>query len=199
MSFVVIEPTGNISHERLQQLVSSALPQLTRFRSRLVDRPLGVGPPFWAEIDSYDPTSQIHRATVAAPGGHREFADLVARLSSETRDRREMLWEAWSVDGLSGGRWALVVRLSPVLSERGVGAAAIWSRLLRCDPRDDGGGDQPKQPSPETPEPGELAAEVIGQILELQFKSLFLVAETAAELLRTVRGQAGGRRPVAEL
>jgi diacylglycerol O-acyltransferase len=192
VSFVVIEPTERISHERIQQLVASSLPQLTHFRSRLVDRPLGVGPPFWAEIDRYDPSSQINRATVRAPGGHRELAALIAHLSAEPSRRREMLWEAWSIDGLSGGRWALVLRLSPVLNERGAGTAAIWSRLLHSDPQRGGRDDQPKQPSPVIPAVGELAAEVITEILEFQFKSLFLVAETVTGLLRSVWGQLGG-------
>ena len=191
LSFVVIEPTEQISHERLQRLVASSLPQLTHFRSRLVDRPLGVGPPFWAEIERYDPSSQIHRATVRAPGGHRELAALIAQLSSEPRLHSEMLWEAWSIDGLSGGRWALVVRLSPVLNERGVAAAAVWSRLLHSDPHHGGGDDQLKQPGPVTPAVGELATEVITEILEFQFKALFLVAETVSGLLRSAWGQLG--------
>ena len=98
VSFIVIEPADQISHERLQQWVGSSLPQLTRFRSRLVDRPLGLGPPFWTEIDRYDPSSQIHRATLQAPGGQREFADLIAHLSAGSRHQREMLWEAWSIE-----------------------------------------------------------------------------------------------------
>jgi diacylglycerol O-acyltransferase len=191
VSFVVIEPTERISHERLEQLVASSLPQLTHFRSRLVDRPLGVGPPFWAEIDRYDPSSQIHRATVRAPGGHRELATLIAQLSEKPHPPRETLWEAWSIDGLSGGRWALVVRLSPVLNDRGVGAAAIWSRLLHSDRQHGGSDDQPKQPSPVRPAVGELAAEVITEILEFQFKGLFLVAETVTGLLRSAWGQLG--------
>ena len=190
VSFIVLEPDDHMSHERLQELVGSSLPQLTRFRSRLVDRPWGLGPPFWTEIDRYDPSSQIHRATLAAPGGQREFADLIAHLSAESPHHREMLWEAWSIDGLSGGRWALAVRLSPVLSERGVGAAAIWSRLLRSDPR--GSDDQPKQPSPGRPAVGELVAEVISELLEFQFKGLYLVGETVSGLLHVLHRQLGG-------
>jgi diacylglycerol O-acyltransferase / wax synthase len=198
VSFIVVEPTDHISHERLQQWVGSSLPQLTRFRSRLVDRPWGVGPPFWTEIDRYDPSSQIHRATLQAPGGPREFADLIAHLSAGSRHNREMLWEAWSIDGLSGGRWALAVRLSPVLSERGVGAAAIWSRLLRSDPQQDGSDDQPRQPSPGKPAVGELVAGVISELLEFHFKGLYLVAETVSGLLHVVGRQLGGMHVVDE-
>jgi diacylglycerol O-acyltransferase / wax synthase len=199
ISFVVLEPTEHLSHERLHQLVASSLPQLTRFRSRLVNRPLGVGPPFWAEIDRYDPSPQIHRATVQAPGGHRELAELIAQLSAQSPHRSEMLWETWTIDGLSGGRWALVVRLSPLLSDRGVGAAAIWPRLLSADPQPDGSDGHPEESSPARPAVGEFAAEVITEILEFQFMGLFLVAETVTALLRSVRGQLGGTRVVAEI
>ncbi len=169
--------------------MASSLPQLTRFRSRLVDRPLGVGPPFWAEIDGYDPSAQIHRATLRDSGRHREFADLIAQLSAGSRRQREMLWEAWSIDGLPGGRWALVVRLSPVLSES---APSVWSRLLHSDPRHDGSDDQARQPSPAIPAVSELAADVIAELVEFQFKGLYLVAGTVTGLVRALQRQLGG-------
>jgi diacylglycerol O-acyltransferase len=105
VSLIILEPSEQISHERLHQLVGTSLPDLTRFRSRLVPRPLGVGPPFWAEIDDYDPTSQIHRATIRAPGGRREFADLISQLSAGSRNHREMPWEAWSIDAGTERQW----------------------------------------------------------------------------------------------
>jgi len=197
VSFVVLESTEHLSHERLHQLVASTLPQLTRFRSRLVHRPLGVGPPFWAEIDRYDPSPQIHGATVQAPGGHRELAELIAQLSAELPDRSETLWDAWSVNGLSGGRWALVVRLSPLLSEHG-GAASIWSRLLRPHPHHGVSDDHPEESSPVAPAMGELASEVIAELFEFQVMGLFLVAETVTALLRTVSRQFGGTRVVSD-
>jgi diacylglycerol O-acyltransferase len=190
VSFVIIEPTDRISHERLHALVGSSLPRLARFRSRLVDRPLGVGPPFWAEIDNYDPASQIHQVTLRAPGGEGEFADLIARLSEASGQHREMLWEAWSIDGLSGGRWALAVRTSPALSERGVGIPTLWSRLLRSDQHDDRSGDPPQQSG--VTAAGELVTGVVGELLEFQFKGLWLATETVAGLLGTLRRQMTG-------
>ncbi len=80
----------------------------------------------------------------------------------------------------------------------GVGAADIWSRLLHSDPRHGGRDDQPKQPSPVRPAVSELAAEVITEILEFQFKGLFLVGEAVSGLLRAAWGQLGGTHPGAE-
>lgn len=188
VSLIIIESSDHISHARLHQLVGSSLPQLTRFRSRLVKRPLGVGPPLWAEIDDYDPTSQIHQATTRPPGGRRELADLITQLTVGPRVDPEMLWETWSIDGLSGGRWALAVRLSPALSDGGVGAASMWSRILH-DARSN---DLPRQSSPGRPDVGELVADVIAELLDLQIKGLRLIAETATGLLHAVRGRLRG-------
>ncbi len=191
LSLIILEPSDRLSHEKLQQLVGSSLPQLARFRSRLVGKPLGVGQPLWSEIDDYDPTPQIHRATVRAPGGRRELADLIAQLSAGPYDRKT-LWEAWSIDGLAGGRWALAVRISPALNEDGVGVASAWSRLLRSDPHNDGDDNKPAQTSLGTPSLGELMTDVITELLEIQVNGLWLIAETVAGALRTVRDQLRG-------
>ena len=113
VSLIIIEPSDHLSHKRLDQLVGSSLPQLARFRSRLVGRPLGVGRPLWAEIDDYDPASQIHRATIRAPGGQREFADLIAQLSAGSRDHRKSPGKpgASTVCRMAGGRWRCGCRL----------------------------------------------------------------------------------------
>ena len=59
VTMVILEASDQLSHERLQQLVASSVPQLARFRSRLVNSLL-TGRPVLAEIDGYDPSQQIH-------------------------------------------------------------------------------------------------------------------------------------------
>ncbi len=56
VALIIIEASDQLSHQRLHQLVGLSLPQLARFRSRVVGKPLGLGQPVWAEIDDYDPT-----------------------------------------------------------------------------------------------------------------------------------------------
>src|SRR3979411_2099850 len=137
VALILIHGSDQLSHQRLRELVGSALPQLARFRCRLVGEPLGLGQPAWGEIDDYDPNSQIHSATVPAPGGRREFAELIAWLTTGALDRHKPLWEAWNIDGLEGGRWALAVKMSPAVSDGVAGAAAIWPRLVTTGPRGD--------------------------------------------------------------
>ena len=191
VALIILEASDAPSHARLHQLVASSLPQLARFRSRLVGKPLGVGKPVWADIDDYDPSAQIHSATVRAPGGQREFADLVSQLSTRPLDCRRSLWEAWSIDGLADGRWALAVKMSPVLSQRGDGAASIWRHLLTSGPHD--ATSRPTEASlGSAPSLGELLIDGVAEIIENQATGAWLVAETVAGALRAVRNRLSG-------
>ena len=187
VALIIIDASDQLSHERLHQLVASSLPHLARFRSRLVSKPLGMGQPVWAEIDDYDPTPQIHRATVCAPGGRRELADLIAQLTTGAQDRP--LWEAWSIDGLTDGRWALAVKMSPALSDGGPAAASVWPRLLHTRPHDDPANDLPAQPSLGTPSLGELVTDTVTELIENNVTGVWLLAEAVTGVLRAVRGR----------
>jgi diacylglycerol O-acyltransferase len=190
LALIIIEASDQLSHERLHQLVASSLPDLARFRSRLVSKPLGLGQPVWAEIDDYDPTPQIHRATVQAPGGRHEFADLIAQLTTGAQDRS--LWDAWSIDGLAGGRWALAVKMSPALSDGGAAAASIWPRLLHASSHDDPANDLPAQPSLGKPSLGELVIDTVTELVENNVTGAWLIAEAVTDLLRAGRGRLRG-------
>ncbi|MGB8390599.1 wax ester/triacylglycerol synthase domain-containing protein [Mycobacterium sp.] len=190
VTLVIIDASDQLSHQRLHQLVAASLPQMARFRSRLVTKPLGVGQPLWAEIDGYDPGPQIHCATVRAPGGRRELADLVADLSTGRHDCRNRLWEAWSINGLAGGRWALAVKMSPALNDGAAGAASLWPRLLSTGPHVDPAHGLPTEPSlGPAPSVGELVTDVVTQIVENHVTGMWLIAEAVSGVLQAVRSR----------
>jgi diacylglycerol O-acyltransferase len=195
VTVAIIDASDQLSHQRLHQLVATSLRQLARFRSRLVTKPLGVGQPVWAEIDDYDPSPQIHRATVRSPGAGREFADLIADLSSGQMDCRTRLWEAWSIDGLAGGRWALAVKMSPVLNDGTAGAASLWPRLLTTGPRADLANRLPPEPSlGSAPSVVELVADVVTEMVENNVAGAWLIAKSMSSVLQGMRGRLLGTR-----
>ena len=186
VSLVILEASDRLSHDRLRQLVASSLPGLSRFRSRLVGMPLGVGQPVWAEIEDYDPTGQIHSATVPGPGGESELADLVTELTGRQQDWRRALWEAWTIDGLSAGRWALAVKISPVLD-----SAPMWERLLTAAP--DPADDPPPEAGPgPAPSLGGLVTDTLRQLVENQVTSVYLVADAVTGVLGAIRHRLDG-------
>jgi diacylglycerol O-acyltransferase / wax synthase len=193
VSVITIEGTEQISHERLHRFVASSVPQLARFRSRLVGKPFGIGQPIWAEIRDYDPTSQIHRATVRSPGGQVEFADLIEELSRRPLVPHKGLWEAWSIDGLAGGRWALALKMSPALSGAGGDASAIWPRLLHAEPRDNPNEDLQTEPSlGAAPSVAELITDAVTEMVENHVTVVWLISEAATGALSAVRHRLRG-------
>ncbi|OBB65857.1 wax ester/triacylglycerol synthase domain-containing protein [Mycobacterium sp. 852014-50255_SCH5639931] len=203
LTLAVIDDASNkLSHEKLHQLVAASLPQLARFRSRLVAKPLGVGQPVWAEIDDYDPFPQIHCARVCPPGGRRELADLVADLTARRPSRRDRLWEAWSIEGLADGKWALAVKTSAALSDGVAGAASLWPRLLTRGPRTDSARSLPAEPTlGSAPSVGELVTDLVTEILENHVTGGWLIAEAVSHALQAVSGRLFGttrRDPMAQ-
>ena len=190
VAVIVLEASDLLSHARLHRLVASSLPQLARFRSRLVGKPLGMGQPVWAEIDDYDPTPHIQCASVTAPGGHRELADLVTELSAESHDWRRSLWKAWTIDGLAGGRWALAVKMSPVLSDGGHGVASVWERLSTSGPNDSADTHPMEAGVGPAPSLGGLVTDTVSEIFENHITGVWLVAEAVTGVLQAMR-----RRP----
>jgi diacylglycerol O-acyltransferase / wax synthase len=190
VTLVIVDAADQLSHQRLHQLVAASLPQLARFRSRLVTKPLGVGQPVWAEVEDYDPSPQIHCATVRAPGGRRELADLIADLSTGRQDRRSRLWEAWSINGLAGGRWALAVKMSPALNDGAAGTASLWPRLLTTGPHADPANNLPTEPSlGSAPSVGDLVTDVVTEIVENHVAGVWLIAATLSGVLQAVTGR----------
>ncbi len=192
VTLVILDVSDQLSHQRLHQLAAASMPQLARFRSRLVSKPLGMGQPVWAEIDDYDPSPQIHCATVRAPGGRREFADLIADLTTGRQECPGRLWEVWSINGLAGGRWALAVKMSPALNDGAAGAASLWPRLLTRELHVPSS-DLPSEPSlGSAPSVGDLVTDVITEIAENHVIGLWLIVETVSGVLQAVRSRLFG-------
>lgn len=186
IAVLVLEAANDLSHPRLQQLVASSLPQLARFRSRLVGKPMAMGKPVWAEIADYDPTHQIHAATVAVPGGPRELAELVTELGSQELNWRQYLWQAWTIGGLASGRWALAVKMSPVLCEDGDGFPAVWQRLIAAEPRADDTS-RTEDGYGQAPTTAELLTDTVFETIENHVTAAWVIAEAVTAGLLGMR------------
>jgi diacylglycerol O-acyltransferase len=167
VAVIVLAASERVSHERLHALVESVLPQLARFRSRLVDKPLGLGQPVWAEVDDYHPARQIRRIAVPAPGGPEDFADLLAKLTTRPLDRHLPLWQAWSIEGLQEGRWALALKMSLATTGGVGGVTEVLSRLFTTEPDEEPAGSLEPGPG-KTPSIAALVADTAVELAENQ-------------------------------
>jgi diacylglycerol O-acyltransferase len=192
VTVIILDASERLSHARLHGLLASSLPQLARFRSRLVGKPLGMGQPVWAEIDDYDASRHIGCASVPAPGGRRELAELITQLSGVRADWRRSLWNAWTIDGLAGGRWALALKMSPVLTDGGHGVASVWERLLTSGPNDSADVRRAETSLGRVPSLSELVTDTVSEIIENNIAGTWMAAEAATDVLQAMRHRPRG-------
>lgn len=99
------------------------------FRQRLVEVPFRLAPPRWVVDADFDINCHLDRI-YAPPGGGDDFVVEVARRQAMTAfDRARPLWHFTLIEGLEGGRAALVMRMHHSLVD-GVGAIQLAYSLF---------------------------------------------------------------------
>jgi WS/DGAT/MGAT family acyltransferase len=108
----VFEPGPWKAHEeRYAALVKHIEPRLDlmpRYRQKVAFLPMNVDMPVWVDDEKFDIQFHVRRAALPSPGGDKELCDYVERVFSRQLDRRHPLWELYYIEGLKGGRWALL-------------------------------------------------------------------------------------------
>jgi diacylglycerol O-acyltransferase / wax synthase len=91
----------------------------------------------WAydDADDVDIDYHLRRSALASPGRVRELLELASRLHSSLLDRHRPLWEAYFVEGLNDGRFALYSKFHHSLID-GVSALKLMQRTLSTDADD---------------------------------------------------------------
>jgi WS/DGAT/MGAT family acyltransferase len=115
--------------------LEARIPQLPSFRWRVVPVPLRLHHPVAVDDPDFDLDFHLRTERVAAPGGPGEVNALFARIAERHLDRRHPLWQATLVDGLEGGRQAVILKYQHCLAD-GVAAYTTFSRVFSDAPRD---------------------------------------------------------------
>ena len=122
-------PTGEAFRDHL----SSRLPLVPRYRQRLVEMPFGTGRPLWADDPAFRIGYHVRHTALPSPGSEEQLLTLVSRVMSQRLDRTKPLWEMWLVEGLEGGRWAVVAKTHHAMID-GVGGVDLLTALLDLGP-----------------------------------------------------------------
>jgi diacylglycerol O-acyltransferase len=136
MGLLVLDPSsaaGGWSFERFAGFVEERLPALPPLRRRLVEVPFGLARPFWSEGSEVDLADHLHRAALPEPGGPRELAALAAEIHERPLDRSRPLWEMTLVEGLAGGRVALLAKIHHACMD-GLAGIKLMASLFSSTP-----------------------------------------------------------------
>jgi diacylglycerol O-acyltransferase / wax synthase len=131
---------GAVTRDEVVARLRERIHLIPRYAMRLDEAPLGVAHPVWAPEPGFDPARHVRRVALPAPGGDAELCELVGDLMSNRLDRSRALWQIYVVEGLAGGRTALVAKMHHALVD---GIAAVDVSTVVLDP---------------TPEPLDLGA-----------------------------------------
>jgi diacylglycerol O-acyltransferase / wax synthase len=126
---------GGYRFERVRDLIAARIKAEPVFRRRLVEVPFRLGHPVWVDDADFDIDYHVRRAAVPSPGGLRELGDLAGDIAGQQLDRSKPMWEIWVVEGVLGGRIALIAKMHHSTVD-GVSGAALLSVLfdLEADP-----------------------------------------------------------------
>jgi diacylglycerol O-acyltransferase len=137
---------GEIARDDVAARIRDRLHLIPRYGMRLEEMLGGAGYPVWEQAPDFDAARHVRRAALPAPGGDEELCELVGQLMSEPLDRSRPLWQLTVVEGLAGGRSALVAKMHHALVD---GIAAVDVSTVILDP-----GPEPLElPPPEATEP----------------------------------------------
>jgi diacylglycerol O-acyltransferase len=171
---------GGIDIERIRQYINSRLPSIPRYRQRLAFIPV-ENHPVWVDDDHFDLAYHVRHTSLPRPGSDPQLRELCARILERPLNHAKPLWEIWVIEGLAGGRFALVMKVHHCMVD-GLGGVELLAALL-----------QPTADTPTTnsiawePRPAPSGAELLRDEVARRMKM-------SVELARRLRGS-GGREP----
>lgn len=89
----------------------------------------------WTLDSEVDSDYHLRRSGLPRPGRVRDLLELVSRMHGTLLDRHRPLWEAYIVEGLNDGRFAVYTKIHHSLID-GVSAQRLMIRTLASDPDD---------------------------------------------------------------
>jgi diacylglycerol O-acyltransferase len=123
---------GGVDVERIRAHIAGGLDDIPRHRQRLAFIPIEHHP-VWVDDDRFNLNYHVHHTSLPRPGSIRQLKRLVGRIMSQKLDLSKPPWELWIVEGLEGGRFAMVNKLHHCMAD-GIAAVNMLSGLFSPDP-----------------------------------------------------------------
>ena len=112
------------SDDRVRATMQRALEAIPRLGQRVIGAPLRIVPPAFADDPTLDLDAHVRVVGVPAPGDERALLDLCGALAEQALDRARPLWEFTIIEGLTGGRAAMLQKVHHTVTD-GVGGLKL--------------------------------------------------------------------------
>jgi diacylglycerol O-acyltransferase len=123
------DPNG-WSFEKFYAESASRIHLVPMLRWKYLDSPLGLNHPYWVDDPDFDLHYHIRRVACPPPGSHRTLCEFMSAVYCYQLDRDRPLWMEWIVEGLEGGKVAIVLLVHHAYVD-GVGAAWLMQQFYQ--------------------------------------------------------------------
>jgi WS/DGAT/MGAT family acyltransferase len=121
------------TYPELREHIESRLHLVPRYRQKLAYPKLEMGRPLWVDDPRFNLEYHVRHTALPRPGSEEQLRMLAGRIFSQRLDRSKPLWELWLVQGLEGGRFALLNKTHHALVD-GVSGVDITTVLFDTSP-----------------------------------------------------------------
>jgi diacylglycerol O-acyltransferase / wax synthase len=174
-----------IDVERFRRRMERASIAIPRLRQRVRPAMGNLAPPTWVEDPEFSIGRHVRHVALPAPGSMRQLQDLATLIAADPFDRTRPLWEFVVVDGLRGGKGALIQKLHHTVAD---GEGSIKLSLQFLDLERNAPEPEPLVYEPpaatDTPSPAELVHTLLTDALRVPLGGLRQVATLVADPVR---------------
>jgi WS/DGAT/MGAT family acyltransferase len=151
---------GRLDMERIRGLLDARLSTIPRYHQRLARIPVERHP-VWVDDPSFNIAYHVRHVSLPVPGDERQLKRLIGLLMSQKLDPGKPLWELWVIEGLEGGRFAVLARSHHCMVD-GIAGVGVLRVLLSPEPRSSVPPARRRRPRP-APGPARLAGEAFAR------------------------------------
>ena len=90
---------------------------VARLRQRVQPMPVNLTAPMWVDDPNFDIRYHVRHMALPKPGSIRQLLDLASLIACDPFERTRPLWQFTVVDGLRGGRSALIEKLHHTIAD----------------------------------------------------------------------------------
>lgn len=129
----VIDPADTgFDYDALVELVADRIAFVPRYRQLVRAVPGRLANPVWVDDPDFDLRFHVRRSALPRPGSTEQLRELIARIMTRRLDRNRPLWEMYLVEGLEGGRLALLSKSHQILVD-GISTVDLGQVLFDVD------------------------------------------------------------------
>ncbi|MBO9523867.1 MAG: wax ester/triacylglycerol synthase family O-acyltransferase [Nocardioidaceae bacterium] len=200
----IFEPgESGFDYEALIAHIEDRITFVPRYRQAVRSVPGRLANPVWVDDPDFDVTYHVRRSALPRPGTIDQLRDLTARILSRPLDPSRPLWEIYFVEGIEGGRVAVLSKSHQILVD-GIATVDLGQVLLDVDPGPRHLVHEDWRPEAE-PSPAALVLDALAENARSPVKTAGLTARTvgrtlgsAFDRLGEVAGALSARRPAGD-